>query len=83
MANNLNRTIAVGEEVILLATYFKSGIDLVFICESGFGLSEFTVGKAIYGTWKADGLKSRIEGWMIDKKATEVHQHASSGEINS
>lgn len=80
MANNLKRTIEVGEEVVVSANVLKAGVDPIFVCEGGFGMESFTRGNAIVGYWKADDTKGRIEGYWIDKEATEKHQKELSNE---
>lgn len=74
MANNLKREILAGEEVVVFGQYLGPGVDPVFICEDGFGMQHETFGNAIMGKWKASGKEDRIEGFWIDKKATEKHQ---------
>lgn len=71
MANNLKREILAGEEVVVFGQWVIG--DPVFICERGSGMQEESFGNVIYGKWKATGKKSKIEGFWIDKKATEKH----------
>lgn len=73
MSNSLDRDILPGEVVILNKKYFVQLSDYRFRCTGGFGLKSFTAGSAIYGEFLVDGEKSRIEGYMIDKEATEAY----------
>lgn len=69
MANSLGRNINPGEVVMMKAEYFQPGIDLRFRCKTGFGLLSLTSGGGIVGEWVEDGVKDRVEGYMIDSQA--------------
>ena len=43
----------------------------VFFCEDGFGCSPNTVGNAIFGYYVFDNEKCRIEGYQVERLATE------------
>ena len=60
MANALERSITKGEVV-------KYG-GREFICEDGFGMSNFTSGGKIFGKWKDTGEKDVIRGELIETK---------------
>lgn len=74
MANNLDREIEKNEVVVIAKKWhnpqFQSLEHRLFRATDGFGMSSFTMGNAIYGDYLLDGDKSRIEGFMIDKKET-------------
>ncbi len=69
MANKLNIDLK-SKYVILSKKYFK-GTDLerLFLCESGFGCSPFTMGCAIFGTFVTLGIQERVEGNEIERLA--------------
>ena len=74
--NTLGRSIEKGEVVILDKNYFDASIhsDLRFRCDAGYGMHNFTAGTALFGVFLIDGESDRIEGTMIDAKATEHYQ---------
>ena len=79
MGNKLN--IELASRYIILQSGGRQGykgndIERVFYCESGFGCSSATSGNAIYGKFVFDGEECRIEGYEIERLATdkEVNQ---------
>lgn len=72
MANNLDEDIEYGTIVVLKKKLYNIA-DRRFVAESGFGMSNVTVGSAIYGVWVQDGSTARIEGYEIDPKDTRKY----------
>jgi hypothetical protein len=76
--NNLHRDIEKGEIVVLNKDLFKPQYHelrfRLFEVESGFGMSSFTAGGAIYGKSVCDGEEFRIDGSDIDAKETIQYQ---------
>lgn len=74
MANALNEDI-MGKHVVIPETYFKPEFhDIkfrVFKAEGGFGCSPHTSGTAVFGETIYDGDRFRIEGYEIERLATD------------
>lgn len=73
MGNNLGIDLA-NKIVVVKPQHCPPGTrlrDWLFLCENGFGLMPFTNGQAVIGKWLASGEKDRIEGWMIERLATD------------
>ena len=77
MANALNRNIEPGEVVVIAAKHVAPGLRIpnrAYVCSSGFGMSRFTAGTAIFGEWYDGAGRDRVEGYQIDVEATEYFQ---------
>jgi hypothetical protein len=78
--NALKREIEVGEEVVVAQKHFGvKGAPIenrIFVCDGGFGMNHELRGSAVMGYWKSDGpeARDRIEGFMIDPRATRLWQ---------
>jgi len=72
MGNSLNEDLT-GKHVVLKRKYYKGDdpIERVFLCEGGFGCKSFTMGTAVIGVFIFDGCKSRVEGYEIERLATD------------
>ena len=73
MSNALQQELK-GKTVIFRQEDMAPGVvaeDHPFHCEDGFGCSPHTSGRAIIGYFVEDGEKGRIDGWMVDRIATE------------
>lgn len=73
MANNLNQELK-GKHVVLMDKYFNEHREVekrVVLCTGGFGCSPQTMGNAVYVTFLCDGEKTRAEGYMVKRFATE------------
>lgn len=74
MANRLNADLT-GKVVVLDPKYLSSQYQALkwrlFRAEGGFGCSPETEGKAVFGTFLADGEEARMEGFMIQRFAVE------------
>ena len=69
--NSLNKDLA-GKVVVLYTAYIKGEVvDRTFRCKSGFGCKSFTMGGAIGGTFLKDGESTRVEGFMVERLATD------------
>lgn len=66
MANALHQNLKEGDMVMV-----KGHVE-PFVCMDGFGMTSFTAGCAIYGTWALSGKEDRIQGYEIDAEATEL-----------
>lgn len=78
MANALGRKINMGEIVVLRKKLFKLEYQelkfRLFRCSGGFGMSDETMGRAIYGEFLSDGEVCRYNGEDIDAKETIEYQ---------
>jgi hypothetical protein len=70
MANNLNRDLE-GKYVVLNSNFKGDDIHKVFLCKDGFGVYSSTIGKAIIGEFVYDGEKCRVEGYDVERLATD------------
>lgn len=79
MANSLNEDLH-GRYVMLPVGWFKHDLryrvkenpaERVFIAGGGFGCSPTTMGNAVLGEFVVDGEKCRIEGYEIERFATD------------
>ncbi len=74
MANTLNKELA-GHVVIIEAEYLKPELDRpelrAFRVRDGFGANSYTSGNALMGTFLYDGDECRLEGYMVERFATE------------
>lgn len=76
MGNNLNENIE-GRYVVLLPSYFKSRTlaedirERVFLAEGGFGCTSNSMGNAVFGQFAVDGEETRVEGYELERFATD------------
>lgn len=74
MANTLKEELE-GRVVIIDAQHMKPAFDTpelrAFRVRGGFGASPVTQGNAIFGEFLSDGEKCRMEGWQVERFATE------------
>ncbi len=74
MANRLNENL-INRVVIIDASEIKPEFNTparrAFRVSSGFGASSFTSGHAIGGEFLFDGERCRMEGWQVERFATE------------
>jgi hypothetical protein len=74
MANALNMDLT-DKVVVLDARYFTAAHHDVksrlFRVEGGYGAVPYTLGKALVGTFLSDGERTRMEGYMVERIATE------------
>jgi len=74
LANALGRDIKPGSVVRVAQKHFtkpKSEEERLFVAKDGCGMDRSTMGHAIIGHWQSDGMKDRIEGFMLDKFISE------------
>lgn len=75
MANALGRDLQPGEVVLVAAKHFRKVTPLerrMFrVSGEGFGASAACSGGAVFGSWAHSGNEDRIEGYMIQRAATE------------
>lgn len=71
MGNSLNMNLE-GQVVIFKKKYMTvPPLDHPFRVEGGFGASPSTIGRALFGTFLSDGEEARMEGFMVERLATE------------
>lgn len=73
MANSLNMNLE-GKTVILRQSFFRAGLvatDHPFEVGGGFGAQPFTQGRALGGTFLSDGEVTRVDGYDVERLATE------------
>lgn len=74
MVNNLNMELA-GKVIVILPKYLKPKYHAIeerlFLCKSGFGCHPDTNGRAVFGTYLKDGESTRIEGYWVERLATD------------
>lgn len=83
--NSLHTSIEPGTHVILkesaMAADYKDLTWRVFQANGGFGMHDYTIGSAVFGTFVRDGEEARMEGYDIERIATddEVEAARSAG----
>jgi len=74
VANALNEDLT-GRVVILGAEYLKPELAAptlrAFRVDDGFGAKPYTAGHAIMGEFLSDGERCRMEGYMVERFATD------------
>lgn len=74
MANSLNENLT-NRVVIIDAAQMKPEYNTsalrAFRVSGGFGALSFTSGSAIIGEFLSDGERARMEGWQVERFATE------------
>ena len=79
MGNSLNVELE-GKVVVLnkdcLKAEFHDIKQRLFRVEGGFGTHASTIGTALFGTFLADNEKARIEGYDVERLATEAEINA-------
>ena len=82
MANRLNEDLT-GRAVVIDAAELKpeyaDPVLRVFAVSGGFGAKSFTRGNAVYGAFVYDGEQCRMEGWMVERFATDEEIEAAKG----
>ena len=79
MGNSLNIDLTNKYVVLDKKTYQGDILRRVFFCEDGFGTKPSTIGNAIFGYFVADGEKCRIEGYEIERLATDSEINDAKG----
>jgi hypothetical protein len=80
MANALNEDLT-GKVVIFKQEYMSVPVtEHPFRVRGGFGASPFTSGHALMGTFLSDGERTRMEGYMVDRLATDEEIAAAKGD---
>jgi len=74
MANALS--IDLTDKVVVLDAQFMTAKyrdvkSRLFTVEGGYGAVPYTMGNALVGTFVCDGEKARMEGYMVERLATE------------
>lgn len=81
--NNLRRDIEPGEIVVLDPTEYDGPIEKrLFVCSGGFGMRNVTSGRAIFGKFMVSGKEARVEGYELDRVATEEYQASPKYELD-
>lgn len=74
MANSMNRDLT-GCVVLIAAQYLKPEYQEEearrFRVWGGFGAQPHTAGNALFGTFVANGLEARMEGYMVERLVEE------------
>jgi len=71
MANNLDIDLT-GKVVVFKQGYLTvPATEHPFLVEAGFGAKPHTMGRALLGTFLSDGEECRMEGYMVERLATE------------
>ena len=79
MANSLNIDLT-DKVVIFRQNYLKvPANEHPFLVGGGFGASPHTSGSALGGTFLSDGETCRMEGYMVERLATDEEIAAASG----
>lgn len=72
MANTLDLDLT-GKVVIFKQSVLKvPATEHPFRVEGGFGASPHTMGRALMGTFLSDGERARMEGYDVERLATEA-----------
>lgn len=83
MANTLDRDIKENEKIIVKKSVLKPEYQKlssrVFVCQSGFGMSNELAGRTIYGYWldkpeDNEIMPMMISGYEIDVEETKKYQ---------
>ena len=83
MANNL-RIDLTGKTVIFSQNYMKvPATEHPFLVSGGFGAKEYTSGRALFGTFLSDGEEARMEGFMVERLATEEEIETAKNRLGS
>ncbi|KKL78829.1 hypothetical protein LCGC14_2020940 [marine sediment metagenome] len=74
MGNSLNQDLE-GKVVVLAKGSLRSEYHelkhRLFRVSGGFGAKSYTIGTALFGTFLADGDKGRMEGYDVERLATD------------
>ena len=81
MANTLNEDLT-GRAVIIDAAemkqeYADNPARRLFVVSGGFGAKPYTSGGGLFGAFLFDGEQCRIEGWMVERFATDEEIEAA------
>lgn len=74
MSNSLNEDITGRYVIVKEETFTPEYRDLkwrVFLARDGFGCKPYTAGSAVFGTCVHDGENFRIEGYHVERYATD------------
>lgn len=78
MANSLDMDLT-GQVVIFKQEYLSvPATEHPFRVEAGFGTKPYTSGSALGGTFLSDGESTRMEGFMVERLATEQEIEAAN-----
>lgn len=84
MANALNKDLT-GRVVIIRAQEMKPEYAephlRAFRVDDGFGAKPYTAGQALLGEFLADGEQCRLEGWRVERFATDEEIEAAAKEL--
>lgn len=79
MGNRLDADLE-GKVVVLRAEAYKGGVKArLFRCTGGFGCKPYTTGNAIFGTFLASGQDERVEGFEVERLATDAEVQGGKG----
>lgn len=85
--NSLKREIKRNEVVVLKAETmrpeFRDLENRLFVCLTGFGMSDITSGTAVHGKFLADAEEARFEGYEIDPEETREYQRTHVSNIDN
>ena len=85
MANSLNMDLR-DKVVVLSKKFLKPAFhdleDRLFHVQGGFGAVPFTMGTALQGTFLKDNEDTRLEGFMVERLATEEEIERMKGPRN-
>jgi len=71
MSNSLSMDLT-GKVVIFKQNYLTvPQLEHPFLVEGGFGASPNTIGRALIGEFLSDGERARMEGYMVERLATD------------
>jgi hypothetical protein len=69
MANQLNRVLQPGDEIVVLSRYMGGTFPpaaRTFRCSHGAGMHPTQPGTGIWGCWSGSGKEDRIDSYMIE-----------------
>lgn len=71
MANSLN--IDLTDKVVIFRQKYLTvpALEHPFRVGGGFGSKPYTIGRALFGEFLSDGERARMEGFMVERLATE------------
>lgn len=71
MANSLNMDLTDKVVIFKQKCLTVPALDHPFRVEGGFGAKPYTQGRALIGTFLSDGEVARMEGYMVERLATD------------
>jgi len=79
MGNRLNIDLT-DKVVVLRAEDYRGDVKArLFRCRGGFGCVSYTGGNAIFGTFLSDGTEERVEGFQVERLATDAEVQGGKG----